>query len=79
MDINKLNKANNLRSKIRNLEYVLNDYYTNGCETFCTFASLGEMGSKHTGTIIDDLELCKEIRELIKNKLEVYRKEFEEL
>lgn len=79
MNIENLNKANDLRSKIRNLELILNDFYVNNYDTFCTYKTHCSTLDSHYGREIKDLSLCDEIKQLIINKIAKYKKEFEEL
>lgn len=77
MNIDKLNKANYLRGIIINLEYVLKDL-EDDYDGICTWSSQTKY-HEHVGHVIEDSELCKEIKQLIKNKLKEYQHEFDEL
>lgn len=75
----KLSKANHLSNLIRNLELVLNDFYVNNCDTFCAYCTVTTQTSSHVHTIIKDSTIADEIKSLIREKINEYKKEFEAL
>jgi hypothetical protein len=77
MDANKLFKANNLSYTIHSLEYALADL-EDDYEGICTWSSQTKYHPAY-GHVIKDPELCKEVKQLIKDKIKKYQKEFEEL
>lgn len=78
MDIDKLSKANHLRGVITNLECVIQDLENFGYDGICTWSSSTKYHSAY-GHIIKNSELLTEIKQLIKDKLKKYQKEFDEL
>lgn len=75
----KLSRANYLTTLIRNLELVLNDFHVNNCDTFCAYCTVTDSSSTHVHTIIKDSTIANEIKSLIKEKINRYKKEFEAL
>ena len=76
MDINKLYRANYLKGVIASLEYALKDLEL-GYDGICTWNSHNTYAKY--GHVIKDPELCVEVKQLIKDKLKKYQKEFDEL
>lgn len=79
MTTEKLSRANHLTTLIRNLELVLNDFNVNNCDTFCTYRTVTDSSSIHVHTIIKDSTIADEIKSLIREKINKYKKEFEAL
>ena len=78
MDISKLNRANYLKGVITDLEYALQDLENLGYDGICTWSSNTKY-HEHVGHVVKDSELCAEVKQLIKDKLKKYQKEFDEL
>ena len=78
MNIDKLNRANYLRGCINSLEYALRDLEKLHYDGICTWSSHSTINTTY-GHVIKDSELCAEIKQLIKDKLKKYQKEFDEL
>jgi len=78
MNIDKLNRANYLRGVITNLEDALYDLEKLSYDGICTWSSNTKYHSEY-GHVIKDSELCAEVKQLIKDKLKKYKKEFDEL
>lgn len=78
MNINKLNRANYLKGVITSLEYALQDLENLGYDGICTWSSQTKYHSEY-GHIIKNSELCEEVKQLIKDKIKKYQKEFDEL
>jgi len=78
MNIDKLNRANYLRGVIASLEYALQDLENYDYDGICTWSSQTKY-HEHVGHVITDSELRAEVKQLIKDKLKKYQKEFDEL
>ena len=78
MNTDKLFKANYLKGVITSLEYALKDLENLEYDGICTWSSQTKYHSAY-GHVIKDSELCEEVKQLIKNKLKKYQKEFDEL
>ena len=78
MNNDTLNRANYLRGVITNLEYALHDLEKLRYDGICTWSSETKYHSAY-GHVIKDSELCTEVKQLIKDKLKKYQKEFDEL
>jgi hypothetical protein len=78
MNIDKLNRANYLRGVISSLNYVIQDLENRGYDGICAWTSNTKYHSEY-GHVIKDTELVEEVKQLIKDKLKKYQKEFEEL
>ena len=81
MNDSKLNAANNLRNKIRNLETVVKDIENSAghYDGFQTHRGYCTIGQSSEGTYISDKQTNDEILAVVKKNLERYKKEFEEL
>ena len=75
----KLSRANYLSNLIRNLELVLNDFHVNNCDTFCAYRTTITQNGIHVHTVIKDSTIADEIKSLIREKINKYKKEFEAL
>ncbi len=78
MNIDTLIRANYLREVINNLEYVVKDFENLNYDGICTWSSENKYHSAY-GHVIKDPELVEEVKQLIKDKLKKYQKEFDEL
>lgn len=78
MNTDKLFKANYLKGVITSLEYALKDLENYGYDGICTWSSQTKYHPAY-GHVIKDPELCGEVKQLIKDKLKKYQKEFDEL
>ncbi len=78
MNIDKLNRANYLRGVITSLNYVIQDLENRGYDGICAWNSNTKYHSEYSH-VIKDTELVEEVKQLIKDKLKKYQKEFEEL